>query len=301
MTNIMRLATIGLSFAALSACASIGFAKEPQLDPADPKNTLHIARKVQCSTIDNVPTVWSWDGIALSRRQGEKDIHLFDVEGMNIRQCTEISKDDGTKGFHLVSREILLYLDKDTGEVLKTWNNPWTGDDVEVMHVANDPVNFKMYEIGRDGKPAVWSGVVDGGTWKDRHTVPLWYPSPLASEYEKEVGGTYHATELFNFLGLTDDLLDPTTTTAKIHVGWVRISDWLPWMEMNGREGTIYMHTAGRKLDSYDEMSERMKNEIATNYPEYAEPPPAGDPRKNMTSWKYYKEVSDGRIKLPNR
>ncbi len=301
MFNLTRMATIGLSFVALSACASVGMAKEPLLDPADSKNTLHIMRKLQCSTVDNEPAVYAWDGVAYARRQGEKDLHMFDVEGMNIRQCTTIESEDGKKGFHLVSREILLYLDKDTGEVLKTWDNPWTGETVTVQHVANDPVNFKMYETNRDGEPAVWSGVVSGGTWWNRNTFPLWYPSPLGGEYQKEVGATYHATEMFNFFGRTDDLLDPKTTTAKINVGWSRISDWLPWMNMNGREGVLYMHTAGRKLSQFDELTDTMKNEIKNHYPEYAEPPPAGDPRKNMTSWEYYKEVSEGTIELPKR
>lgn len=302
MTRLLRSVLTGASFAALTACASLSMANEPgQLNPADAKDTIEIVRKVYCSTIDNEPAVYTWDGIALSRRQGEKDVHLFDVEGMNIRQCGEIEKEDGTKGFHLVSREILLYLDKDTGEVLKTWDNPWTGETVDVQHVANDPVNFKMYEVGRDGEPVKWSGTVGGNSWWMRNTVPLWYPNPLGGKFQKEIGGTYHAVEMFNFFGNTEDLFDPKTTTARVTVGWARASDWLPWMNMNGREGVMYMHTAGRKLTSFDELSETMKSEIENHYPEYAEAPPVGDPRRNMTSWKYYKQVTEGEIELPKR
>jgi len=302
MNSIIRSALVTASIAAMSACASIGMAKEPaQLNPENAADTLQIVRKIYCSTEDNTPIVYSWNGKALSRKQGEKDVHLFDVEGMNIRQCGEIEKEDGTKGFHLVSREILLYLDKDTGEVLKTWENPWTDETVEVMHVANDPVNFKMYEVGRGGKPAKWQGEMHGNFWWQRNTVPLWYPSPLASKYEKEIGGTYHSTELFNFFGNVDELLDPSTTGVEATVGWSRFSDWLPWMNMNGREGMLYMHTAGSKLASYDDLSETMKTEIAQSYPEYSAPPPVGDDRKNMTSWEYYDQVSEGHIELPKR
>ncbi|MEM1380668.1 MAG: DUF1838 family protein [Pseudomonadota bacterium] len=296
---MMRAFLLG---AVSAAAASLGLAQADPLDPTDAQDTLTIMRKLQCSTIDNEPAVYSWHGIAYSRRQGEKDKPLFLVEGMNIRACSSVRDRRSGDGFHLVSREILLYKDLKTGEVLRTWENPWTGEEVEVLQVANDPVNWKMYEKGRDGKRVQWAGEIGAdGTWWYRSTFPLWYKNPLASEYESEIGGTYHATEMFNFFGRTDDLLADDTTTARVTVGWSRLADWLPWMKMNGREGAMYMHTAGRKLGSFDELSDTMKREIRDNYPEYNSPPPPGDPRENMTSWKYYKGVRDGEIDLPRR
>jgi hypothetical protein len=106
---------------------------------------------------------------------------------------------------------------------------------------------------------------------------------------------------MFNFMGDVESLLDPDTSTADVQVGWVRMSDWLPWMMMNGREGVIYMHTAGRKLDSFDQLSDTMKAEIAEHYPEYDSPPPVDDARRNETSWIYYKKIRDGERKAPER
>lgn len=297
----LRQAVIAAAAILMTACASTSEAQGARLNPDNASDALTILRKIQCSTVDNEPAVYWWHGMALSRRQGEKDIHMFDVEGMNIRACSSIANEDGVPGFHLVSREILLYKDKDTGEVLKTWTNPWSGETVEVLHVANDPVNFKSFEVGRDGQPTKWQGEIGGPAWWSRSTFPLWYPNPLAGDFQKEIGGTYHATELFNFFGRTDDLLDPATQSAIVTVGWTRIADWLPWMMMNGREGVMYMHTAGRKLSNFDELSETMKAEIATHYPEYASPPPAGDPRPNVTSWIYYQGIKDGSIPKPVR
>ncbi|GAB5459652.1 MAG: DUF1838 domain-containing protein [Henriciella sp.] len=302
MKFLSRMTAIGAAMTALAACSSIGQAQDTKLDPNVAEDAVQIMRKLQCSTIDNKPAVYWWHGKAYSRKQGEKDVNVFNVEGMNIRACSQVTDENMGNGFHLVSREILLYTDAETGEVLKTWDNPWTGETVDVLHVANDPVNFKMYETGRDGKPYAWGGEIgEDGTWWYRSTIPLWYPNPLGGDYQKEIGGTYHATEMFNFFGRTDDLFDLGDDTAKVTVGWSRISDWLPWMEMNGREGSLYMHTAGRKLGSYDELSDVMKTEIATNYPEYNAAPPAGDPRPNMTSWKYYDGVKKGTITVPTR
>jgi len=291
---LARGAIVCAVFATSVACAG-------KLDINDPDDAFTIARKIQCSTIDGQAITFWWHGRAFSRRQGEKDKLLFNVEGMNTRLCTSVSDPDKGDGYKLVSRELLLYKDPKTDEVLVTWDNPWSGETVDVLHVANDPVNFTGYKIGRGGRPASFDGSIVGDRWWTTNTIPLWYPNVLASEYQKEIGGTYHATEMFNFMGDVESLLDPNATTAEVQVGWVRMSDWLPWMMMNGREGVIYMHTAGRKLDSWDDLSDTMKAEIRTHYPEYTTPPPADDTRRNETSWSYYQKIRDGERTAPKR
>ena len=272
-----------------------------ELDPNDPKDALTIARKIACSTQDGVPATYWWHGRAYSRRQGEADRLLFNVEGMNIRACVSAQDPDRGNGYRMVSRELLIYRDPATGEALATWDNPWTGETVSVLHVANDPVNFTAYETDRSGEPYRWTGHVTEGKWRQSTTVPLFYPNPLGGDYQGEVGGTYHATEMFNFMGDAQDLLDADTDSARAHVGWSRMSDWLPWMKMGGREGAIYMHTAGLKLSSWDALPDSMKAEIEAHYPAYRQPPPLDDDRPNVTSWIYYKRVSEGSEEAPQR
>ena len=289
-----------LFFAALAASLLPGVAAA-DLDPEDPKDALTINRKVMCSAVDGDARTFWWHGNAYSRRQGERDRLLFAVEGMSIRACSALTDPDKGDGFKLVSREILLYKDPATGKVLSTWENPWSGETVDVLHVANDPVNFTMYETGRDGNPIRWDASVQGDRWWQTSTIPLFYPNPLAGEYQKEIGGTYHATEMFNFMGDVLSALDENRPDADVQIGWVRMSDWLPWMMMAGRDGVIYMHTAGRKLESWDDMSETLKTEIAAHYPDYTDPPPPDDQRRNETSWLYYKKVRDGDRVAPVR
>ncbi|MEM8986229.1 MAG: DUF1838 family protein [Pseudomonadota bacterium] len=288
--------------AAAGVCAALSGAKAfAELDPNTSADALQISRKIMCSTVDGEPITYWWEGRAFSRRLGEKDKLLFLVEGMNVRACSAVEDAKRGKGFKLVSREILLYKDPKTGKVLSKWDNPWSGETVDVLHVANDPVNFTMYAKESDGSALKWRGQIKNGLWRQSSTVPLFYKNPLTASYEAEIGGAYHATEMFNFFGDADDLLDPDKTTAKTHVSWERMSDWLPWMKMSGRDGIIYMHTAGLKLNAWDELSDTMKAEIRKHYPEYAGPPPLDDDRRNVTSWSYYKDVSEGVIKAPKR
>jgi hypothetical protein len=293
MTTKFRAAGIAMAALAAVCAATPALAAKTKPSPISldtPEGALMASRKVQCSLKDGEAVTYYWLGDLYSRMQGERDRLLFKVEGMNVRQCTTVTDPQKGTGYKLVSREILLYKDPATGEILRKWKNPWTGQEVDVLHVANDPVNSTSWTIGRDGKPVTWTGTIQGTHWWNTLTVPLFYKNPLAGDYQKYVGGWYHATEMFNFFGRIDDLTNPKSDSAEVNVGWVRVSDWLPWMQMNGREGGIYIHAAGRKLASWDDLPAGFKAEIAANYPEYNAPPPANDMRPNETSWTYFKK-----------
>ncbi|MFT7287672.1 MAG: hypothetical protein ACI87W_001787 [Halieaceae bacterium] len=275
---------------------AVGASAYAEIDINSREGVVAINRKIQCSTEDNVEKTYVWHGRGYGRRQGEADKQLFGLVGMNVRQCVTVTNDKGEEGYRQITREIMLYLDPITGEIMRDWENPYTGETVEVIHVANDPVNGRGdFGYGRDGKVAKLPIRLMGDLWQMNIEVPLFYHNVLAGNYQKYVGGTYHATEMFNFSGLAAELLDDDSTFVNPGVSWVRISDWLPWMEMNGREGIVYFNAQGLKLDSWDELPSILKDEIAASYPEYAHAPPADDPRPNETSWTYFKKIFDQR------
>ena len=269
-----------------------------KLDPQSAEGFVKIQRKIHCNIEDGVEETFVWHGKAYSRVPGERDRHLFNLLGMNVRQCSTVTDQQRGTGYRLVSREIMLYLDPTNNEILRTWDNPWSGDTTEVIHVANDPVNSRpTFGKTKQGKVIPFTARVLGNTWQQNIEVPLFYTNPLAGDYQKYVGGTYHATEIFDFYGDYDELLDAGKKTSYSRVAWVRISGWLPWMEMNSRAGLMYFNAQGGKLQSWDELPQLMKDEIAANYPEYRNAPPLDDTRRNETSWTYFKKVLDKRMK----
>ncbi|MFZ9708713.1 MAG: DUF1838 family protein [Steroidobacteraceae bacterium] len=288
---------VGVALIATAGTA-LGATKSKQIDLNTPEGANLAQRKIQCGSVDNVPTIYSFRGESFSRVPGEPDRKLFNVEGYNVRWCVTVTDPVRGTGWRLVSRELLLYVDPVTGEQLREWKNPWTGKTNKVLQTANDPVNQQpVFPYSTDGKPAAWRGAKRGGgleisgdKWWNTITVPLFYTNPLGGPYQLNVGGFYHATEMFNFFGRVKDLLDPKNTNPEVEVGWVRIAEWLPWMEMSGRMGVIYTHAAGRKLDNYEQLPEVMRKAIETEYPEYRSPPPGDDRRKNETSWTYFKK-----------
>jgi Protein of unknown function (DUF1838) len=266
---------------------------KPRLDPKRPEDVLTMERKTNCSTEDGKDALYWWKGNVYSRIPGEKDRLLFAVHGMNFRTCKSFSDPKRGPGYRSVSREMLIYVDKDTGEVLRKWKNPWTGEEVDVLHVANDPVSMRepTYAHAADGAPRTMRGEVkDGWVLNGGGAARLFYTNPLGGDYQEYVGGTYHAMEFGTDATKLDDLTDPNTTYVKDRVlTWVRVSKWLPWMKMGGRVGVVVFNTAGLRLDSFDEMPDVVKNEIRTNWPVFQSAPPPDDARASMTSWDQFK------------
>ena len=277
--------------------ASAVVAAPKRLDLSNPADVISVQRKVQCSRNDSEPVVYHFSGEVYSRVEGEPDRHLFDAQGMNVRQCVTVTDPVRGKGFRLVSRELLLYTDPRTGAVIRTWNNPWSGKTIDVVHVANDPVNQRpSFPITADGKPVPFSGTVQNGRVFMPAVIPLWYTNPMAGDYQQYVGNQYHSMEIFDFVADEADLLDASKPRANPSVAWVRISPWLPWMEMQGRGGVLVFNAVGQTLpDGIAGLPRVMRDEIALNYPIYTTPPPVDDARPNDTSWTYFKRLTDAR------
>ncbi len=280
---------------ALLATVALGSAASARmLDPALPADAFEISKRVQCGEADGKQAVYHFSGKIYSRVAGEPDRLLFLAEGMNVRQCVAVTDPVRGKGYRLVSREVLFYLDPKTGQVLRQWANPWSGETVEVMHINNDPVNSRPnFPIGADGKPATFNGRREGKWIFLPFEAPLFYENPLSGAYQDYVGGKYHAMEIFDFFADANDMLDTKNPTAYPGVAWVRISDWMPWMKQRGRQGQMVFNAMGSKLKSFDELPTVMKEEIAKNFPIYTAPPPGDDTRPNATTWTVFKAKVD--------
>ncbi|MCF8473969.1 MAG: DUF1838 domain-containing protein [Emcibacter sp.] len=290
MNGMMILKKIVITALLVFFAGGIVFADE--IDLSTPEGAIAAARKIHCSLKDGEPIFYTWQGEVFSQRMGEPDRKLFNVVGMNVRQCVSINGGARGIGYRLVSREIMLYLDPETGKPLDNWHNPILDRDVPVFHVQNDPVNGRpTFPYTKEGKPSsFWNGRQDSGSWFMMLTIPLFYHNVLQADYQ--------ATEMFNFMGEVDDLIDMSRHTAQVNIGWVRLSAWLPWMEMQGREGRLYTHASGKKITDYEALPDILKDYINNKNPLYKSPPVGDDTRQNETSWTYFKKVVKGR-KLP--
>lgn len=264
---------------------------------------LQMLQKTVCNTLEEGKPVYGmWEGRMYSRVEGEKDKHIFNVVGINVRQCDCVDDDVKGQGFRSVGREIMMYLDPETNEILDTWENPWTGESVEVLHVANDPVSLRSYIYEKDDKGedrATFSFRKYGDVAVTSYEYPLFYNNPLAGDYQNAVGGKYHAMEIFNTYYLTEELTNPKIRDLKTsNISWSRIAQWLPWMNMAGKQGIMVVNSTGESVLDKDKIWPRIQTILKDRYPLYMNPPAKDDKRPNETSWTVYKKHIAAKAKM---
>lgn len=292
MKKWTRGSLLGCAISLTLGCA--GTVGAAQLNPDKPEDALKLLQKTTCSLTEGETIIHWWKGSMYSRVEGEKDRELFKLQGMNIRQCQNLSDPKRGPGFRSVSREIMLHLDPETGEIMDKWTNPWTKEELDVIHVANDPVNMRspLYAYKENGDPVKAEFTIKNGRAMRGGNYPLFYKNPLGGDYQDWVGGTYHAMEMTNNYYYADDLYDAEKATVSHNsLSWSRISGWLPWMKMGDRNGVVYTVTVGGRVDAVSDLPEPLLSSLSDRYPQYNAPPPIGDDRPNETSWEVFKKT----------
>ena len=248
-------------------------------DPQTIDGELEDFIRIRCST-DGEDVFIAWTGHAYAYLPGERPTRVFDLVGMNVASCRQ-----GKQGWELSSRELMLYLDPETGERLERWDNPWTEKTVPVVHVANDPVQMKLGTRG-------FSYEVAGGVARFGLDVPLFYPNALADDPKLAAFSpqkNYQAGEFFVLMAPAEQVADSDRESVEwMSLSWHRISPWLPWMAMGERPGRLVFSADGAKLETFEDLPGALRREIETNSPSYAHAPSCWIDAPNETSWSYF-------------
>ncbi len=284
-----------LAAAALFVCAA--HAEEVTLTGAA---AFEASQKSTCGTLQQGQTRYGvFEGRGYSRVPGEKDRHLFNLLGINVRQCSVVEDETRGRGYRSVSREIMIYMDPHTSEILDRWPNPWTGKEIEVIHVANDPVNMRAYRYEKNEQgemDATRTLRVYGNVAASSAEVPLFYNNPLGSEFQDYVGGKYHAMEMFNSFYDSAKIMDAETQSiGDSHLAWSRVAQWLPWLEMGDKPGIMIFNATGFSTFDKARVPPRLVEILNERYPDYWAPPPLDDKRPNETSWTVFRKHLEAR------
>ncbi len=241
--------------------------------------------KTRSSLNPNESSLLAWQGKIYAFIPGEKRKLLFKIVGMSISRC--ILTEENCWAF--VSRELTYYLHPETEEPLRKWENPWTGEKVPVMHVANNPVQGHF-----QGK---FPAQVEGESTTFAFDIFPTYPNPLATDpkfaaYSPQA--IYQAAELFKITVPSADLSDSTlTSVSQLRLSWDRIGQWLPWMKMGNSPGQLIYSAYGSKINDLTELPPLIQQEINTRLPLYKNAPESYLDGEDMTSWLYFQRHFD--------
>ncbi|MEM9136233.1 MAG: DUF1838 family protein [Cyanobacteria bacterium P01_F01_bin.42] len=222
---------------------------------------------------------YNWSGDiwwTLDPDQGEQK--LFSIIGMNATKVfLKMDPDRGEMG-HRLNRELALYCDPDTHEVLSHWQNP-AGETVSVVHIANRMVQGSLLEK--------FITVPRGQDYIAKETkFPLEYPHPLAEDSQFRAycpGKTFNAQELF-----TSHFARPGVTDVP-PAAWNRDCPWLPWMKLGFEHpARLRFSTTIQRVETFDELHPNLVSLVRDRLPMYEFTPDVCD-EPNMTSLKYFK------------
>lgn len=186
-------------------------------------------------------------GTVCGVRDGEAVRPLFGYDVFSSIRL--IPQSDGT--IMRLNRELIFYRDLETGRILDTWNNVYTGETVRVVDVANDPYNYFITPQGvQTSRNHVHANPVaraerwftaNENTVGFERDVHLLYPSKLRPEQwpRESPGPMTRVSEFMRYFIRVEDLENDSLTHLP-HTGtWVRVTPWLPWMLMDQAPGHI--------------------------------------------------------------
>jgi len=226
--------------------------------------------KIRCS-IDGSDTFYTWQGSIYSYMKQTDQVHLLDFIGYNVARCEKI---DGV--WQLITRELSYYLNPKTKERLSFWDNPFTNETVNVMHVANDPVNNEVY-------PTLLTQLT-ADTAVINQDVPLFYPQPMHGNLSYwPYGGLYEyyeGGEFFKFYFSLADLKTAKYAVEDVAISWTRVSQWLPWMKMGKIEGGVFYSCVGGRAKDLSGMPEWLQEDVYERLPLYTHAPRSFNPEE---------------------
>ncbi len=218
------------------------------------------------SDIDFGKQKYFWfKGYVMGHRPMQRIQDLVGAQGFGVIRLNE--RDDGV--IERMCREIILYTDLRSNEVLEEWKNPFTQETVPVVHVDNDPYNYLIEEYfpapplndlltqqkAPPRVPFVLPWTQDGEWFEMEMHIHLAYPSPLQpDEWPRESAGKIaQVSEFFAHHVKVADMQNPDITSLDYRGVWNRITPWLPWMLMGQAEGNCqyasFMGTADHPGD----------------------------------------------------
>ncbi len=272
--------------AAVPAIAgATGARRRVPFNPADPAQNLEAFVRITGST-DPAEEVLMHNHARVFSVIGDDEIvqPLFDMEGYKVRRS--LRQADGS--FRILQREVFVYLDLVSGQIIDQWDNPFNGERVTVDHLFNDPVNHHIttvfprnYSPGTEERQVApepfvmpWSILGDQATFFfDTNT--RWKNSLDPKVWKRESSGEFvRITESEWYTASLADIEDPDLKNIDYVGGWSRLGPWLPWMMMGSRPGHLRYRGKKTKLRSVEELNEPLRAYVRAN-PKFQRAPDA--------------------------
>jgi hypothetical protein len=279
-------ASLGATLAGGAAKEASGSAKTIPIRFDDPIWNRETAARLQADTTGR-QVYGRCSGIVTGVRPGEAVRPMFGFEVFSTIRV--LRQADGS--YQRMTKETIFYTDPKTGDILDSWKNPYTGEQVRVVDVANDPYNWI---IASTVQPPAMPGIVTTGQavpggkpyllhWmnfgpdivvltEDGHA---YYKNLLDPQHwpRESAGPMVQSSELFRYFIRRADLEDPAKTHLPHEGSWVRVQPWLPWMLMGQTPGHVMYDGVFSSSLELDNCAPQVLARIKAKYPQFLTAP----------------------------
>jgi len=224
------------------------------LNFSDRDDFLTAAIKMRGSTDDRLCVGW-----VMGTRYAvvnHKATPIHNILAATFSQYRKIRED----AYAATALEVAFFRDVNTGKLLETWTNPFTGKTAEVPQIRMGPATLVVtadgltvdspvgeaagMEIIHRFKPAVTNG---NDVWiTEEIGVEGSSPGPDSKPFVYNEMSTYHA--------LRSDLDDPSKATVPANVSFHGLVTWRPWMGFGDIPGHTTASASGRRADRVEDL-----------------------------------------------
>ncbi len=216
-----------------------------------------MVRLMMSTKSEEVP--WWYTGRIYAQVGEQEPLHLFNLEGTEIYWTRELA--DGS--FAISSRTLTFFRDKDTGEMIREFANPFTGKANKVTpNILGGKENTVFSSRGWGYKSIAEKGG-DLEPWMiewHRSGDLAWLTS---SRFSRTIKPLMEAMSIFCD---PEAVLDPAVASVPAHFTSTYLSPWQGWLDMEGQAGHLVWHSTGKKLASIDEVPAEYLQRVAKEY-----------------------------------
>jgi len=157
-----------------------------------------------------------------------------------------------------VSFEVAYFTDWETGEVLETFDNPYTGETVEVPHTRMGPSKLI---IGIDGREIPSDNpALAGMDISHRFIAPRIHNGTVILVEEIHAGTpdgfrgpAFHYNEVTTYRARASEVADPNIMLVNDSTHFNGVVTWRPWLKMTGHPGHLFGTATGGRYATVDD------------------------------------------------
>jgi len=156
------------------------------------------------------------------------------------------------------SFEVAYFTDWETGEVMETFDNAYTGETVDVPHTRMGPSKII---IGIDGREIPSDNPALAGMDISHRFIPPRIHNGTVILVEEVHAGTpdgfkgsnFHYNEVTTYRARAEDVANPDVKLANDSTHFNGIVTWRPWLKMTGHPGHLFGTATGGRYASVEE------------------------------------------------